>query len=371
MRRVSYLPRSESSTSAASTSVADATVIASRPRIDDVARVAGCSTATVDRVLNQRGGVRGMTAERVLSAARQLGYVPQDASIASVLAEPMRLSFLLPSGTNRYLHMLADSINRGSDLIKPYNVRCRCHTTEGFDPHALAAALLKLARHSDGIAFMPLEHPVVREAANELDARGVPIVTLISDLTHSHRAAFVGMDNRAAGRTAGLLLSRFIAAPPERECKIALFAGSLAYRGHEEREMGFRHFLREHFPGAHVVGLREGYDDAQSNYLQARQLLSEHPDLAGIYNVGGASDGIARAMAEAGRARNVVLIAHGLTPDTRALLIDGTIDAVINIYPQTLVLNTVRVFTNLRDGRPALNGVEPARINIVLAENLP
>lgn len=345
--------------------------VTTRPRVDDVARVAGCSTATVDRVLNQRGGVRGVMAERVLGAARELGYLPQDASIASVMAEPMRLSFLLPSGTNSYLHMLADSINRGSDTIKPYNVRCRCYMTEGFDPHALAAKLLRLARQSDGIAFMPLEHPVVREAVNELDARGVTTVTLISDLEHSQRAAFVGMDNRSAGRTAGLLLSRFIAAPPERECKIALFAGSLAYRGHEEREMGFRHYLREHFSGAHVVGLREGYDDAQSNYLQARQLLQEQPDLVGIYNVGGASEGIARAMAETGRAQNIVLIAHGLTPDTRALLINGTIDAVINIFPQTLVLNTVRVFANLRDGRPAMNGVEPARVSIILRENLP
>ena len=66
-----------------------------------------------------------------------------------------------------------------------------------------------------------------------------------------------------------------------------------------------------------------------------------------------------------------MFVAHGLTPDTRALLIDGTLDAVINQHPQTMMLNSVRIFTNLRDGRGATAGVEPVRISIVLRENLP
>ena len=42
----------------------------------DVAAAAGVSTATVDRVLHQRGRVRQATAQRVLSAASRLGYLP-------------------------------------------------------------------------------------------------------------------------------------------------------------------------------------------------------------------------------------------------------------------------------------------------------
>lgn len=66
-----------------------------------------------------------------------------------------------------------------------------------------------------------------------------------------------------------------------------------------------------------------------------------------------------------------MFVAHGLTPDTRALLIDGTLEAVINQHPQTMLLNCVRIFGNLRDGRGATAGVEPVRISIALRENLP
>jgi LacI family transcriptional regulator len=66
-----------------------------------------------------------------------------------------------------------------------------------------------------------------------------------------------------------------------------------------------------------------------------------------------------------------VFVAHGLTPDTRALLMDGTLDAVLNQHPQTMLMNCVRIFINLRDGRAATTGVEPLRISVVLRESLP
>jgi ABC-type sugar transport system substrate-binding protein len=47
------------------------------------------------------------------------------------------------------------------------------------------------------------------------------------------------------------------------------------------------------------------------------ELLRQYPDLAGIYNIGGAADGVARALMEMKRARDVVFIDHGLTSDTR------------------------------------------------------
>jgi LacI family transcriptional regulator len=66
-----------------------------------------------------------------------------------------------------------------------------------------------------------------------------------------------------------------------------------------------------------------------------------------------------------------VFVGHGLTPDTRALLVDGTLDAVITQHPQATVISCARIFANLRDGRDAHAGVEPVRISVVMRENLP
>ncbi|MBV4441745.1 substrate-binding domain-containing protein, partial [Clostridium tyrobutyricum] len=78
------------------------------------------------------------------------------------------------------------------------------------------------------------------------------------------------------------------------------------------------------YPDIEVVGLREGHDDEAKNYRQTKTLLGQHPDLAGIYNIGGGPEGIARALKEAGR-QDIVFVGHGLTPETRGLLVDGTL----------------------------------------------
>ncbi len=332
------------------------------PRIPDIAQLAGVSTATVDRVLNKRSGVRGPTVQRVMRAAAELGYLPEDLSPSgpsgsgAMDAAPMRLSFLLPAGQNRFIRMLGDMVNYGADHWAPFNVRCRTDFIESFNPHELAAALRKHAQRADGIALMALEHPAVREAMNEVVAAGVPVVTLISDLSNSPRAAYLGLDNRAAGRTAGYLIGRFIG---QRSAKVALIAGSRSYRAHEEREAGFQHVMAEMFSHLEVLGLREGHDDSHQNHAQTRALLEQHPDLGGIYNIGGASDGVAQALKETGRDHK------------GALLIDGSMDAVITQSPQTTLMNCVRIFTNLRDRREPLLGVEATRSQVIFRENLP
>jgi LacI family transcriptional regulator len=345
----------------------DTTAPARRARVVDIARAAKVSTATVDRVLNRRPGVRETTVQCVLKAAGELDYLPGPALHAALLP-PLRLVFLLPAGTNPFIRMLADMVGYSQDHWAPFNVQCRTVFVESFNPHELADALRRHGPRCDGIAMMALEHPAVREAVATLSARGLPVVTLISDLSNSGRAAFVGLDNRAAGRTAGYLIGRFIGA---RTARVALIAGSLSYKAHEEREAGFLHVIEEMFPRLEVVGLREGQDDADKNYRQTRALLDRYPELAGIYNIGGASDGVARALEEAGREQQVVFIGHGLTPDTRALLIGGSMDAVITQSPHTTLMNCVRIFTNLRDKRDPLSGVETTRSQVIFRENLP
>jgi LacI family transcriptional regulator len=339
-----------------------------RSRVVDIARAAGVSTATVDRVLHGRLRVRPATAQRVIKAAAALDYLPEAELWRTLQPAPMEIVFLLPAGTNRFLRQLGELIRGCGPALAPYNVNCRVVFIDSFDPASVATALLRHGRRSQGLAFMALEHPRVREAVGQLAERGVHVVTLISDLTQSRREAYVGMDNRAAGRTAALLIGRFLAG---RTGPVAMIAGSLSYRGHEEREMGFLRLIEAEFPALRVVGVREGLDDAETNYRLARTLLREHPNLVALYNIGGGAEGVGRALkAHQGFVRPV-FVAHGLTPETRALLVDGTLDALINQDPQTMILDCVRILTNLRDRRAALAGVEPVRISIVLRENLP
>src|SRR3546814_20351224 len=83
------------------------------------------STATVDRVLNRRASVRDSTVQQVLKAAAELDYLPEKNLRTALNPKPMRISFLLPKGTNRFINMMGDTIHYSQDNWAPLNVQSR------------------------------------------------------------------------------------------------------------------------------------------------------------------------------------------------------------------------------------------------------
>lgn len=331
----------------------------------DIAREAGVSPATVDRVLNNREGVRERTRRSVLETARRLGYVSMPAGGEEAPDAPIRLDFVLPAGTNTFIANLLEQIVGQGALQDEIDVHV--HSIEGFNPDSLAQKLDALIGTTQGVGVIALDHPTVREAMRKLAASGVPIVTLASDILHVPRLGYVGIDNRAAGRLAGYLLGRLLGKGEKR--KIALFAGSLSYRGHEEREMGFRHIIAEEFQDLEVVELREVRDDRQRAYEEAVSLLRRHPDLSGIYNIGAGNAGIGQALQEAGLARAVLFVGHELTDSTKRFLLDGTMDAVIDQNPRVEAREAISMLKNTVRARKF--EYHPPRLQVIFRENIP
>lgn len=332
-----------------------------RTTVSQIARVAGVSPATVDRVLNDRDGVRPRTRDIVLQVARKLGYFgPPDAEPSSL---NVRLDFVLPAGSNSFMRTLKNNLMQESHARE--DVTATLHEIEGFDPERLSARLAELRGRTDAVGLVALDHPQVREAINALAASGVRIGTLVSDIPTVDKVGYVGVDNRAAGRLAGLLLGRFL---PPGQHRVAVFVGSLAYRGHEEREMGVRAILSEDFPEIRIVGTAEVSDDRDRAYAETMRLL-ERGDISGIYNIGSGNQGIARALREARREREIVFIGHDLTDATRLMLLDRTMDAVIDQNPRVEAREIVRLLASAVRGT-----VEPEympRLQVVFKENIP
>src|SRR5205814_7371631 len=128
-----------------------------------------------------------------------------------------------------------------------------------------------------------------REAINGLTERSVTVVTLVSDVPGSKRIHYVGLDNSGAGRTAATLMGRFLG---ERRGKVGLIAGSLSLRDHIERQFGFEQVMMHEYPQLVLLPVREARDDWQKVESVASQMLAEHADLIGLYNVGAGTRGI-------------------------------------------------------------------------------
>ena len=199
--------------------------------------------------------------------------------------------------------------------------------TDVFNPAALAETLESLAGRYDGVAVVALDHQSVRAAIDDLVAGGTHVVTVVSDVPGSRRHHYVGIDNVAAGRTAGSLIGRFVCGRKRqgRDHRRLPFAA-------RSRRAGVRPQSGDE-PRISATARRsaplEGGDRDDANEALTARLLTDHPDLIGLYNVGAGTPGVMKALGDAGREGDVAFIAHDLTPSTRRGLLRGVVDAVI------------------------------------------
>jgi len=340
-----------------------------RARLADVAREAGVSVTTVDRVIHGRPGVKQHTADHIMAVIDRL---EQGGSPLTPIAEERRTKLyfdvILPTGTNAFFDNLEQEIHEYANRPANTGLSVSIHRIKGFDPVALAESIERTSQQSNGIAIVAIESPRVRDAVNRAVQRGVPVITLVSDLSGSRRMGYVGLDNRACGRTAGYLMGRFLAG---REGSILMLAGSPLLRDHEEREMGFRRILSERFRQLKIIPFLEDRDDDETAYQQVNKVLDEHTDLVGIYDIGAGTRGIARALAETRRGLDIVFIGHELTRYSRELLIDGVMDTVIDQVPRKEARMLIDMLERFATGENSEHYSGIAPVSVYFRENLP
>jgi LacI family transcriptional regulator len=337
-----------------------------RATVHDVARAAGVSLATVDRVLNGRPGVRRTTADRVEQAIRTLDFRRDLSASLLARARDLRIVFLIPDGRNAFMLNLEAAVARRVREARHDRMHVETHHVRALDAAALAAAVDGLTpRNCDCAVIVATDDALVREAVDAAARRGITVMTLVSDLPGSARRHFIGIDNVAAGRTAASLLGRFCPTG-----KIGLIAGSLGLRDHRERADGFASLLKSEFPGHPLVGPVEGLDDDDTTARQAVAMLAAHPDLKGLYNIGAGNAGLIRALEQTGRAGTVRVVAHELSETTRRGLRDGAIDVVLDQNPDGEIRAAVAAARSVALASGAELRSEPIEIGIFLRDNL-
>ncbi|MFN8831839.1 MAG: substrate-binding domain-containing protein [Labrys sp. (in: a-proteobacteria)] len=337
-----------------------------RLTLEDVAREAGVSLATVDRVVNARPGVRDDTVERVQAAMAQLGYRPNLLAARLARRQVFRFAFLLPTNDNAFMRALDDQIDAAADWLEAEYGSIERIAVDVFDPLVLAETLHGLAGRFDGVAVVALDDDRVRAAIDRLAETGMRVVTLVSDVPSSKRLHYVGIDNVAAGRTAGTLMGRFL---PDRSGTIGVIVGSPALSDHAQRHQGFVDVIAAEHPRLAVLPPRAGRDDPGLCREATLALLAEHPDLVGLYNVGAGNEGVAEALALT--PRRLIVIGHELTAATRPMLMRGDIAALIAQDPGHEIRSAARILLATAMHQPFLADQERIRIEIFVRDNAP
>jgi LacI family transcriptional regulator len=300
-----------------------------RPTIADLAKAAGVSVSTVNRILGGSASVRPATIHRVLRAAGEIGFYGTGV-IDARRKEAMpryRLGFLLQQSHRELYQLIAQKIREAARLRRDEEIEPVIEFADRLDPEYIAGRLSALGDACDAVAVIAADHPLVGQAIHALKARGKPVVSYITDQSAPERAGYVGADNWKLGRTAAWLIANTTHAAG----RVVVFVGNHRYQCQDISDASFRSYIREHAPHLTVEDSRPTHEDPGEAYRIVSGLLADMDDLVGIYVSGGGISGVLQALREApdGPRRSIRLICRDIGPETRRGLAEGLITAAL------------------------------------------
>lgn len=332
----------------------------SKPTFSDIAEAARVSTATVERVLNGRGGVRPATVERVIAAARALDYPRR---LPEVHRGLIRIDVLLVRPETTFYHRLSRAFERIAASLDPTLRLHRAFLDEN-DPEAIAARIASREPRRAGLILAVPDHPRVRAAIAGLPP-GLPVIHVV---TRAHEAIgdLVGIDNYAAGRTAAMFIARMA---PRKGPVIAV--SHHIYEVHRARLRGFSDYMAEHAPeGLDFRWIGFTRDDRRVAGDVLHEALRLWPGLAGLYNAGGANTGLIETLRRHPRGREVFFVGHELSESTTSALRESLIDVVLDQSPEAQARRAIDLMLRRLGLTEIAPDPAPIRFVTITAESL-
>jgi len=217
----------------------------------------------------------------------------------------------------------------------------------------------------DGIITHGIDDPQFVDLVHKGVERGIPIITVDTDVESSERKAYVGSDNYKAGQ----LLGQAIIEDTKGKQSIGIVTGRNDSISQKERIAGLKQVIESN-PEIEIVTTEESNITQVGAARATYTLLKEHPEitvLAGTSALDGI--GIVEGLKDIAPNKDVLIIAFDTLPETLQLIQDGKIDATIVQYPEKMGYDAVDIMIDLQKS-DLLDNKRYTDIKIIRKEDL-
>ncbi len=242
-----------------------------RIRIKDIARMAGMSVGTVDRVLHERSGVSDSSKQKVEEILKKLKYQPN--MYASALASNKKYTFacLLPAhNEGDYWVNVEKGMEQAMHDFSDFNISLVIDYYDQYESGSFTLAAQKLLQSEpDGMVISPAIEKETEKIAQLLDRDHIPYVFIDSNIPHLHPLTFYGQHAQKSGHFAARMMKLMLQGEKELVIFRQINAGRLGSNQQLNREEGFRTYMKEHYPEVSMLEVN----------LYAKQPIEDEPIL--------------------------------------------------------------------------------------------
>ncbi|MDR1929757.1 MAG: ABC transporter substrate-binding protein [Treponema sp.] len=201
----------------------------------------------------------------------------------------------------------------------------------------------------DIILLAPLNADALVPVVNKAKTAGIKVILVDSPIgTGGNFDTFIGTDNAAAARSAADTLAKAIGG----KGKVAIVNAQAGAGTTMIRENAFKERIQSAYPGISIVGTQYSDGDKAKALNIATDFMRANPDLAGFYACNeGSTVGVGNAVKQAGKTGKVVVVGWDKSPESQALVLDGTILAVMVQNPAAMGSKGIQAGVALIQGK--------------------
>lgn len=293
-----------------------------------IAKRAGVSRGTVDRVLHNRGQVKPETAERVRAVMAEMNFQPSTLGRALFLSRKKnKIGVLVGFREPDMQEQVMQGVTEGIAYAQQHGIEVLVEYIRPDNIDGYVESLKKLAE--DGvraIAARGVSSDAIRDCLQELSGE-MQIISFNEDFSDkSLRDCFVGQDSRKAGRCAGFLMEQIA----DKNSKILLIGVDPSHSSSEERLSGFTGFFCERRKDAAVSQTVYGEGSHELTRKRTLEKIKTMPELGGIFVSGAGLSGAAHAVEDAGLAQRIKIIGFDSTESNVHFLRRGTVQFLLD-----------------------------------------
>lgn len=349
--------------------------MAKRVTIEMVAREAGVSRGTVDRVINQRSHVRQDQYDRVLEAIRKLGYEPKKAQASALgisIAERdvCRLGVVLPSRNPYYLEEVRRGIRDAQAQLADYSVEVltgQCSSSP-YPEEVVGHMDALVEQGARGIVLCAMDCEPVAERIDLLYEQNIPVITFDTDI-RSKRLLYFGKDPARSGRVAGALMTKYTKANAEGRVLAAM--GNREIGDHMQRMEAFLEVMSAAGFPEEKIEVAETFGDYSITYRKVRMFLEKEPAAQGIFMANHSLTGCMDAIRAAGGASNPFVIFSDMNERVHRYLQSGELAFCVTPNAYMMGYQTLLLLKDyILDGEMPSSGRLFTPIEIVCRENM-
>jgi ribose transport system substrate-binding protein len=176
-----------------------------------------------------------------------------------------------------------------------------------------------------GIVLAPVDKKALVAVVERAAKVGVPVSIFDSGIDTKQRLSYVATNNDEGGRMAARRLGEVL----QGKGKVAIIGFMPGSASTMEREHGFQDEMRTKFPKINIIGLQFGMADRAKAMAVTENVLTAHPDLAGLFaDNESSSAGTVQALKSRG-AKGVKLVAFDASEQLVADMRAGWIDSIV------------------------------------------